>query len=253
MPITLIASNPTEKREKPNHSDFLYVAEMFANTLQGEGMSVGVPATFLRLQGCTLDCVWCDSASVWKFGNPWTFTEIFDLLESSGTIAKFKQGQHLILTGGSPLKQQDRLARFIEQFFQRFRFIPYLEIENESVLMPSNEMFKYIDQWNNSPKLANSEMKERARIKPDVLKRLNMFNNSWFKFVVNDEEDWNEIQTTFLDTKLISKDKIILMPEGETQEKLSKSRMIAAEMAIQHNVRFTDRLHITLWDKMTGV
>lgn len=34
-------------------------------TLQGEGASMGRPATFLRLHHCNLDCSWCDAWYTW--------------------------------------------------------------------------------------------------------------------------------------------------------------------------------------------
>jgi organic radical activating enzyme len=43
------------------------------------------------------------------------------------------------------------------------------------------------------------------------------------------------------------------MPEGQTQEELSKTREMAADMAIKQQVRFTDRLHVTIWDRATAV
>lgn len=36
------------------------VNEIF-DSIQGEGVLVGTPATFIRLQGCTVGCHWCDS------------------------------------------------------------------------------------------------------------------------------------------------------------------------------------------------
>ena len=49
MPHTLIQQNPnfTKKVEGENK---LAIAEMFCDTLQGEGVSTGVPSTFIRLQ-----------------------------------------------------------------------------------------------------------------------------------------------------------------------------------------------------------
>jgi len=43
------------------------------------------------------------------------------------------------------------------------------------------------------------------------------------------------------------------MPEGQTQEELSKTRELTADLAIKKGVRFTDRLHVTIWNKKTGV
>ena len=39
---------------------FYQVNEIF-DSIQGEGMFTGIPSTFIRLQGCTVGCEWCDS------------------------------------------------------------------------------------------------------------------------------------------------------------------------------------------------
>lgn len=231
----------------------LSVSEMFGDTLQGEGIWAGHTATFLRLQGCTLDCVWCDTAEVWRQGNRYHYNDIIDLLVSSGLEEKLRDGQHLILTGGSPLKQQISLTNFITQYINRFGYKPYIEVENETVLMPDPVFAAYVDCWNNSPKLSNSGMKSRARYKPEIIKHMAGLPNSWFKFVIDSEEDWQEIQIYFLDTGLISKDQIIVMPQGQTQIELASSREAAANLAINQGVLFSDRLHVTIWDKKTGV
>lgn len=41
------------------------INEMF-QTLQGEGYFTGVPAIFIRLQGCPVGCAWCDTKHTWK-------------------------------------------------------------------------------------------------------------------------------------------------------------------------------------------
>lgn len=252
MPVTLIEQKPTftKKVEGPNK---LAIAEMFADTLQGEGLYAGTTATFIRMQGCTLKCVWCDTLDVWPEGNEYSFDEIFELFESIGLIERLLRGQHLILTGGSPLKQQDACVAFIKEFIARYGFKPFIEVENEAVLMPSDEMIDYVDWWNNSPKLANSGMKEAARVKPFVLQRMGDLENSSFKFVVNSKADWEEIENTFINPGYVSVDQILLMPEGQNQVELSKTRELVADIAIEQGVMFSDRLHITIWDKKTGV
>lgn len=252
MPLTLIQQKPTFDK-KVEGEDKLAIAEMFCDTIQGEGPNAGVISTFVRLQGCTLKCVWCDTLDVWPHGNEYSFEEIFEMWEKVGLIDRLEKGQHLILTGGSPLKQEKRLINFIVQFVERYGFKPYIEVENEAVLMPSQQFVDIVDWWNNSPKLANSGMKPRVRIKPDVLTFMGRLHNSCFKFVVASDQDWEEIQTDFINPGFIAKNKIVIMPEGQTQEELSKTREMAADMAIKHQVRFTDRLHVTIWDRATAV
>lgn len=41
------------------------INEMF-QTLQGEGYFTGVPAIFIRLQGCPVGCSWCDTKHTWE-------------------------------------------------------------------------------------------------------------------------------------------------------------------------------------------
>lgn len=252
MSKVLIQQKP-DFQKKVDNVEKLKISEMFSDTLQGEGIYSGVPATFMRLQGCTLVCVWCDTLDVWSEGNEYSFEEIFEMWEEIGLIERFKIGQHLVMTGGSPLKQQEQVLQFIKRFIQKYSFKPFIEIENEGVLMPIEELIQYIDCWNNSVKLANSGMKEKARYKPTVIEKLATLPNSWFKFVVDTEEDWQEIVEFFIDPNLIRKDQIIVMPQGQTQEELLETRGLTADLAIKHNLRFCSRLHIDLWNKKTGV
>lgn len=251
MPKTLIQQKPTfEKKVEGNKK--LAIAEMFCDTIQGEGITAGKLATFIRLQGCTLLCKWCDTLDVWPEGNEYGFIELLKLFEENDLRRKFlAREQHLVLTGGSPLKQQDRLIEFLDLFGTLYGFYPYIEVENEAVLKPKFRLTQIVSQWNNSPKLSNSGMKERVRIKPDVLKYTAGLNNSWFKFVVSSKEDWNEIEKDFLPH--ISLEQVILMPEGQTQDELNKKREFVADLAISKGVRFSDRLQVTIWNKKTGV
>jgi len=252
MPHTLIQQLPNfEKKVKGDNK--LAIAEMFCDTIQGEGIHAGMPATFVRMQGCTLKCTWCDTLAVWPYGNEYSFDEIFKLWDEVGLVDRLERGQHLILTGGSPLKQEQRLIEFVDAIIKRYHFKPYIEVENEAVLMPSQELQDLVDWWNNSPKLANSGMKSRVRIKPEVMEHMASLENSSFKFVVSSPSDWEEIVRDYIEPFDITKDQIILMPEGQTQAELQLSRPIAAQMAIEHQVRLSDRLHVTIWDRATAV
>jgi organic radical activating enzyme len=253
IPKSIIGANPDFSIELTDFGKgYLEVAEFFYDTIQGEN-NVGYPSAFLRLQHCTLNCVWCDSQEVWRYGNPYSFDKLFELIEEHGLIERFKNGQHLVLTGGSPLKQQVMLIRFLTLFKETYGFTPFIEIENECTIMPWAELVPFINCWNNSPKLKNSGNSTLARYKRGILLYLSTLNNSYFKFVISNEEDWAEIKKDFLDTHLINRHQIVLMPEGVCREDLKMNRGIVLEIAIRENVRYTNREHIMIWDKMTGV
>jgi len=231
----------------------LDVSEFFFDTIQGEGINVGAPAAFLRLKGCVLRCSYCDTAEVYKHGRWYSNKQLLDMIEVSGLDKKLLKGQHLVFTGGSPLMQQNGIFHFIMDFYKRFGWTPYMEIENECVLPPDPLLVPWIACWNNSPKLTNSDIDFEKRYKPEIISMLASFPNSWFKFVVSSEEDWEEINTGFLIPNYIYPSQIILMPKGETRAELEYTRPIVVQMAIENNVRYCTREHIILWDKKNGI
>jgi 7-carboxy-7-deazaguanine synthase len=253
MVKTLIEAFPKEKRVAADDgSSILDISECFMDTIQGENI-VGVPSTFLRCQYCTLNCQWCDTKEVWREGNPYSVDEIIKLFEDNGTIKRFKQGQHLVLTGGSPLRQQDALIELINKIQEKHKIKPFVQIENECTIMPKSKMIEIVNVWNNSPKLKNSGNPDEKRYKPDILNFMNSVPFSFFKFVIEKKEDWKNIEEEFLNNNLISKHKVILMPEGETREQLQKHYEACVELCCENGVNMTDRLHVTIWDKKTGV
>ncbi|MEO8584537.1 MAG: radical SAM protein [Acidobacteriota bacterium] len=74
------------------------VTEIF-RSLQGESSFAGLPCTFVRLTGCALRCVWCDSAYAFSGGSTRTLDEVL------AEVARL--GAPLVeLTGGEPLEQE---------------------------------------------------------------------------------------------------------------------------------------------------
>lgn len=77
----------------------LRVTEIFLS-IQGESTHAGRPCAFVRLTGCPMRCVWCDSAYTFTGGERKTFNEIFAQLKSFGC--------NLVeITGGDPLAQKN--------------------------------------------------------------------------------------------------------------------------------------------------
>ncbi len=77
----------------------LTVNEIFLS-LQGEGTRAGRPCVFVRLTGCPLRCVWCDTAYAFHEGTDREVSELLDEVERYPT-------RLVCLTGGEPLAQRE--------------------------------------------------------------------------------------------------------------------------------------------------
>ena len=76
----------------------LRVTEIF-RSIQGESTYAGFPCAFVRLTGCSLRCVWCDSAYAFHGGTEMTIDAVVERVE--------RLGPRLVeLTGGEPLEQE---------------------------------------------------------------------------------------------------------------------------------------------------
>ena len=53
------------------------VNEIF-ESISGEGISMGMPSTFVRFSGCNLNCKWCDSTYSNESFEEMTVIEILD-------------------------------------------------------------------------------------------------------------------------------------------------------------------------------
>lgn len=76
----------------------LRVCEIF-HSIQGEADAVGWPTVFVRLTGCPLRCVWCDTEYSFQ-GGEWR-----DIDAIVAEVAAFRT-RHVCVTGGEPLAQK---------------------------------------------------------------------------------------------------------------------------------------------------
>jgi 7-carboxy-7-deazaguanine synthase len=77
----------------------LRITEIFLS-IQGESSHAGRPCSFVRLTGCPMRCVWCDSVYTFTGGERMAFGEIFAKLEEFGCPL-------VEVTGGEPLAQKN--------------------------------------------------------------------------------------------------------------------------------------------------
>lgn len=84
----------------------LRISEIF-HSLQGESTRVGLPTVFVRLTGCPLRCVWCDTEYAFSGG------EMLDLDEVLAKVASFNC-KTVCVTGGEPLAQKGPCLQLLE-------------------------------------------------------------------------------------------------------------------------------------------
>ncbi len=91
---TLTVNVPTSQQR----GDSLKIKEIFYS-IQGEAQTMGWPTVFVRLTGCPLRCVYCDSEYAFQGGEWLALEQILD------KVAEWSP-RYVTVTGGEPLSQK---------------------------------------------------------------------------------------------------------------------------------------------------
>lgn len=150
------------------------VNEIF-QTIQGEGVFTGVPAIFLRLQGCPVGCPWCDTKHTWELDAEHQVSAEAMLAKTTASpswanltaqdIATLLQrpqftANHVVITGGEPAMYDLRpLAALLEAAGMR------LQIETSGTFAIQTSAATWVTV---SPKL---DMPGGYLVRPDCMQR----------------------------------------------------------------------------------
>ena len=86
--------------------DSIRVTEIF-HSIQGESTWAGLPCTFVRLTGCPLRCVWCDTAYAFHGGTRLTIDEVVEAVAEKGCrLVEITGGEPLVQPGAAVLAHQ---------------------------------------------------------------------------------------------------------------------------------------------------
>jgi len=79
-------------------------------SLQGESSYAGIPCVFVRLAGCNLRCVWCDSEYTFKGGSRMTLEQV------EAEVQRLSPNKGLVeVTGGEPMLQEREVVPLMER------------------------------------------------------------------------------------------------------------------------------------------
>ena len=131
------------------------------HTIQGEGVSAGLPAIFVRASRCNLHCRWCDTDYTWNFeGTPWSHDldatpdyrkhrkEEVTIELTPGEIAEELRSyptRRVVLTGGEPLLQQEGWIELIKLLRQQDPDWIF-EVETNGTRAPIEALDEAVDQ-----------------------------------------------------------------------------------------------------------
>ncbi len=216
------------------------VAEVFFS-IQGEGPTAGIPAVFVRLQGCSVGCAWCDTRYSW---DPAGGREVS--LDALISEVRAYPCRRVVVTGGEPLESPLFSPLLTSLHLEGFD----VEIETSGTREPPPEPLRGV-QWNVSLKLAGSGVEEGRRLNGPAIAAL-LARDAWWKFVVTDDRDVAEVLRV-TERFALPRGRVLLQPEAIRREELVERSPWVIEACKRHGFRFSPRLHIMTWGARRGV
>jgi len=203
----------------------------------------------------------CDTIPVWTFGHKKPFDYLISRWDEQGLLNDIASGLiHVIWTGGEPtLPRSQKCIIAFDEYFRNYckmndlLFNPFYEIETNGTFPIEDELLIKLNQINCSVKLSNSGMTKDQRVVPAAIESIKSHPFYTFKFVISTEEDLIEAFDTFVRPFNIPLYNICIMPGLDDQDNFHERTLFSMEMAKKYKVRGLTRLHVSAWNKTTGV
>lgn len=257
--------------QKMNREEKINVTEVLV-VIQGEGKYTGHPSFLIRTSGCNLNCQFkgslCDaSRESWNHDN--RKNKLYSLNDIDSFIKSFTHINRVFITGGNPTTNKKMFLDIVKICRENNLTI---DIEDNGTQFSDDYKNGLVDFVSLSPKLKNSipvvgsYVKEIGRSVTESDKKIHEKNyrnleslRKWIrnfdyqlKFVISDEQDILEVKD-LVSTIGASWDRVYFMPEGSTREQIESKRKWLYEKCRDMGVKYTDRLHILVYDDIKGV
>ncbi len=209
----------------------LRITEIFYS-LQGESNTVGLPTVFIRLTGCPLRCVYCDTAYAFSGGEKQSIDSIIEQVDQY-------KAKYITVTGGEPLAQtasHDLIQALLDKGYQ-------VSLETSGALDVSAVDSRAV-------KVMDLKTPASAEMDKNLYKNIQYLSaQDQVKFVIADDKDYQWSKSMIKKYQLAERCEILFSPVmGEMNPR------VLADNIIQDNlpVRFQIQLHKYLWDDAQG-
>ena len=209
----------------------LKISEIFLS-LQGESSRVGLPTVFVRLTGCPLRCVWCDTAYAFSGGQTMSLPAIL------AEVAHYEVA-HVCVTGGEPLAQPACL-RLLSELSDADHKVS-LETSGALDIGGVNAQVKRIVDLKapGSGEFARNRWQNLALLTAD----------DELKFVLKDRIDYEWARLLVVDRRLAAVCPLLFSPVAGELAAATLAEWIVADRL---PVRFQLQLHKVLWGTLRG-
>ncbi|MBA4417662.1 MAG: 7-carboxy-7-deazaguanine synthase [Syntrophus sp. (in: bacteria)] len=205
----------------------LRINEIF-KSIQGESTYVGLPCVFIRMTGCNLRCIYCDTAYAYEEGQDWTIDQILQYIKQFNCNI-------VEITGGEPLIQAETLPLIRELSDRGYKVL--IETNGTRDISPIDQRATIIMDI----KCPESGVSRENRW-PNIS---HLKDTDEVKFVIGSRRDYtwalSKINRFSLDTRCT----VLFSPAYG-----SLSPQVLAEWILKDNlnVRFQLQLHKYIWD-----
>lgn len=212
-------------------STMLRVTEIF-HSVQGESTQAGRPCVFVRLTGCDLRCVWCDTEYAFEGGAPMSVEEVVSKVASYGCPL-------VEVTGGEPLLQRDCVP-LMQALLARGHEVMLETGGHRSVAEVPTEVRRILDvKCPGSGEAGKNHLENLEQLTP----------RDEVKFVIADRADYEWAREFVRERRLWERCPVLFSPVRRTLEARSLAEWILEDRL---PVRLQMQIHKLLWGEAAG-
>jgi 7-carboxy-7-deazaguanine synthase len=209
----------------------LRITEIFYS-LQGESNTVGLPTVFIRLTGCPLRCVYCDTAYAFTGGLRMTLPDILSKVAQYGT-------RYVTVTGGEPLAQPVCLALMTALADLGYK----VSLETSGALDVSAVDARVV-------KVMDLKTPSSGELDKNLYQNIDFISpDDQIKFVIGSDEDYDWSKALLTQYNLTERCQVLFSPVMGQQNPTELANKILQDRL---PVRFQIQLHKLLWDDAQG-